>query len=78
MVQGVGRRLDWIEASKNVTSAMKAIQQTIILRPDTLHQAAMTNYLKVGLENGSLRRYLEKNRMKYKNVHSCSRLTPNT
>ena len=76
--RGLGRRLGWIEASKNVTSAMKAIQQTIILCPDTLHQAAMTNYLKVGLENGSLRRYLEENRMKYKNVHSCSRLTSNT
>lgn len=60
--RGLGRRLGWIEANKKIITAMKIIQQTMILCPDTMHQFAMTNYIKRGLEDGSLKRYLEKTR----------------
>lgn len=63
--RGLGRRLGWIKANKKVISAMKTIQQTMILCPDTMHQVAMANYLKVALKNGSLKKYLKENRLKY-------------
>ena len=64
--RGLGRRLGWVEANKKIISALKTVQQTVVLCPDTMHQTAMTNYLKYNLKNGSLKAYLEDNRNKYK------------
>lgn len=64
--RGLGRRLGWVEASKDIIKAMKNIQQAIILCPDTIHQVTLSNYIKHSIEDGSLRKYLEENRNKYK------------
>jgi len=64
--RGLGRRLGWLKASKKVITAMKTIQQVMVLCPDTMHQFTMSCYLKAGLKDGSLKKYLKENRLKYK------------
>ena len=63
--RGLGRRLGWIEANKQVIQALKAVQQTMILCSDTMHQMALANYLRSALPNGSLKKYFEESRNKY-------------
>ena len=64
--RGLGRRMGWLKANREVVNALKKIQQTTILCPDTMHQVAMTNYIKRGLKNGALQRYLKENRKRYR------------
>jgi aspartate/methionine/tyrosine aminotransferase len=64
--RGLGRRLGWIEASENVIDGMERTQQCTILCPDTLHQMAITAYLKKSLDDNSLKNYLDKTRAEYK------------
>ncbi len=64
--RGLGRRLGWIEANEKVVSALKIIQQVMILCPDSMHQFALTNYIKRSLDSGSLEGYLQDTREKYK------------
>lgn len=63
--RGLGRRLGWVKANKKVIAAMKMVQQTMILCPDSMHQLAMANYLKRSLKDGTLKKYLKENRLKY-------------
>lgn len=64
--RGLGRRLGWVEASEDVIAGMERTQQVSILCPDTLHQMAITRYITEALQDGSLKRYLEKVRKEYK------------
>lgn len=63
--RGLGRRLGWIEADERVIAALVAVQQNIILSPDTLHQMAFTSYLERALADGSLAAYLDNTRLAY-------------
>lgn len=56
--RSLGRRLGWVEAPVNVVEALKVVQQSVILCPDTLHQMALTNYINRGLADGSIRAYI--------------------
>jgi aspartate/methionine/tyrosine aminotransferase len=62
----LGRRLGWIIASPSVIGAVKLVQQAMMLCPDTLHQMALTEYLKRAIPSGELERYTNKVRLKYK------------
>lgn len=64
--RGLGRRLGWIEADERIVSAIAAIQQSVILSPDTLHQMAFASYVTEALEDGSLAKYLEETRLLYR------------
>ncbi|MCD6383456.1 MAG: pyridoxal phosphate-dependent aminotransferase [Thermoplasmata archaeon] len=66
--RGLGRRLGWVEAAKEVIDAMERTQQCTILCPDTLHQWAMRDYLERSLEDGSLRNYVDEVREAYQSV----------
>ncbi len=58
--RGLGRRLGWLEASTAVVDAVERVQQCSILCPDTLSQMAMARYLGGAIDDGSLRRYVER------------------
>lgn len=64
--RGLGRRLGWIEASEDIIGGMERTQQCTVLCPDTLHQMAITAYLKKSLDDNSLKSYLDKARADYK------------
>ncbi len=61
--RGLGRRLGWIEASKDIINALERVQQKSILCPDTLHQMAFNEYMKDPKE---LKKYIEDVRIDYK------------
>ncbi|MEW5937110.1 MAG: pyridoxal phosphate-dependent aminotransferase [Candidatus Thermoplasmatota archaeon] len=56
--RGLGRRLGWVAASKEVIDGMERVQQCTILCPDTLHQMAFAAYLAEAIPDGSLSAYL--------------------
>jgi aspartate/methionine/tyrosine aminotransferase len=64
--RGLGRRLGWMTASKDVIRAMERTQQCSILCPDSLHQAALISFLNESLSDGSLRKYLDDARKAYR------------
>lgn len=64
--RGLGRRLGWMEASREIIDGMERTQQCTILCPDSLHQMAMKRYLRVALDNNSMRNYLDKAREDYR------------
>ena len=64
--RGLGRRLGWIEADAAVIGAIAAVQQGLILSPDMMHQMAFAAYLKKSMADGTLVKYLETTRLKYK------------
>lgn len=64
--RGLGRRLGWMEAHPDIIDGMERAQQCSILCPDTLHQMAMIEYINEGIADGSLKNYLEENKMAYK------------
>lgn len=66
--RGLGRRLGWLEAAASVVEAVERVQQCSILCPDTLAQMAMARYLKVAIENGSLRKYVDHANALYKHA----------
>lgn len=63
--RGLGRRLGWMEASKQVVDAMERTQQCSILCPDTIHQHVLSAFLKEALADGSLKNYIEAARAEY-------------
>ena len=64
--RGLGRRLGWMEAHPDIIDGMERTQQCSILCPDTLHQVAMIEYIHKAIADGTLKRYLEENKMAYK------------
>lgn len=64
-LRSLGRRIGWLEASPEVVEAVKYVQQTMILSPDTLHQMALCMYLRAALDDGSLDKYLDELRIRY-------------
>lgn len=64
--RSLGRRLGWIEASKDVVGALDLVQGLSILSPDALHQLTLANYLKKAIKDGSLKKYVEDVRNQYK------------
>ena len=66
--RGLGRRLGWLEATENIIQAMKVVQQSVVLCPDTIHQMTLTNYINKGLKDGSLRAYIEQINEDYKSA----------
>jgi aspartate/methionine/tyrosine aminotransferase len=66
--RGLGRRLGWLIADKKIIECMERVQQCSILCPDTLHQFALTEYLKDALRDGTLKKYIEDTRKKYERV----------
>lgn len=63
--RGLGRRLGWMDADEKIIEAMERVQQCSILCPDTMHQFAFTNYIKNNIENGNLKKYLERVKKSY-------------
>jgi aminotransferase len=63
--RGLGRRLGWMTASRDIIRAMERTQQCSILCPDSLHQAVLTSFLKESLSDGSLKQYLDETRAAY-------------
>jgi aspartate aminotransferase len=57
--RGLGRRLGWIEGPAEIVEALEAVQGSSILCPDTLHQMALTDYVKQGIETNSIRPYVK-------------------
>mgnify|MGYP002629878548 CR=1 FL=1 len=66
--RGLGRRLGWLEAAAAVIEAVERVQQCSILCPDTLAQMAMADYLKVAIDSGSLRQYVDNANVLYQNA----------
>jgi aspartate/methionine/tyrosine aminotransferase len=64
--RGLGRRLGWIEARADVIDTLEAVQQSVVLCPDTLHQMALAAYLESALPDGSLLTYMNNSRAAYK------------
>ena len=66
--RGLGRRLGWLEATPNIVEALKVVQQSVVLCPDTIHQMTLTNYINKGLKDGSLKEYIEQINEDYKSA----------
>lgn len=66
--RGLGRRLGWLEASENIVQALKVVQQSVVLCPDTIHQMTLTNYINKGLKDGSLKEYIDRINEDYKSA----------
>ena len=64
--RSLGRRLGWVDASEEIIEAMERVQQCTILCPDTMHQIAFTSYIEKSLQDGSLKKYIEKVKNDYK------------
>lgn len=64
--RGLGRRLGWLIADKEIIDALERVQQATVLCPDTLHQMALFYYLEQNINNGNLSKYLQKTREMYK------------
>ena len=64
--RGLGRRLGWIEARADVIDTLEAVQQSVVLCPDTIHQIALATYLESALPDGSLLTYMNNSRAAYK------------
>lgn len=58
--RGLGRRLGWIEAPVEIVEAIEAVQGSSILCPDTLHQMALSEYVKKGIKTDAIRPYIHK------------------
>lgn len=56
--RGLGRRLGWVEAPAEIVEALEAIQGSSILCPDTLHQMALTDYIKKAISSDSITSYV--------------------
>jgi aspartate/methionine/tyrosine aminotransferase len=56
--RGLGRRLGWVEGPVEIVEALEAVQGSSILCPDTLHQMALTDYVKQGITANSIRPYV--------------------
>lgn len=63
--RGLGRRLGWAVARPDIIEALELVQQSVILCPDTFHQAALAAYLDAAMADGSLAEYLEQARRRY-------------
>jgi len=57
--RGLGRRLGWVEGPVEIVEALEAVQGSSILCPDTLHQMALIDYVKQGIETDSIRSYVK-------------------
>ena len=66
--RSLGRRLGWLIASKSIIEALKVVQQTVILCPDTIHEMAMTSYINKGLKDGSISEYLKRTNDEYESA----------
>ena len=58
--RGLGRRLGWIEGPVEIVEALEAVQGSSILCPDSLHQMALTDYVRKGIETNSIRPYVRR------------------
>lgn len=56
--RGLGRRLGWIEAPEDVVQGLEPLQCASTLCPDSLHQMALTRYVKSAIEKGTLKPYM--------------------
>lgn len=63
--RGLGRRLGWVEAAPHVIEALEIVQQSTALCPDSVHQYTLAAYLDEALADGSLRTYMDENRVLY-------------
>jgi aspartate/methionine/tyrosine aminotransferase len=50
--------LGWVEGPVEIVEALEAVQGSSILCPDTLHQMALTDYVKQGIAANSIRPYV--------------------
>lgn len=65
-IRSLGRRLGWLEASKEIVQALDLVQGLSILSPDALHQLTLARYLKKAIRDDSLKVYVEDVRDQYK------------
>lgn len=63
--RGLGRRMGWIEANEDIIKSMERMQQVSILCPDSLHQIAFTEFMKM-ISKNDLKEYVDKIRFDYK------------
>jgi len=56
--RGLGRRLGWVEGPVEIIEALEAVQGSSILCPDSLHQMALADYVKKGIETDSIKPYV--------------------
>jgi aspartate/methionine/tyrosine aminotransferase len=56
--RGLGRRLGWVEGPPQIIEALEAVQGSSILCPDTLHQMALVDYVKNGIQTDSIKPYI--------------------
>jgi aspartate/methionine/tyrosine aminotransferase len=56
--RGLGRRLGWVEGPVEIVEALEAVQGSSILCPDTLHQMALSDYVKRGIAGNTIKPYL--------------------
>ncbi len=56
--RGLGRRLGWVEGPVEIVEALEAVQGSSILCPDSLHQMALTDYIKQAIAANSIRPYV--------------------
>ena len=56
--RGLGRRLGWVEGPVEIIEALEAVQGSSILCPDSLHQMALADYVKKGIETNSIKTYV--------------------
>ncbi len=58
--RGLGRRLGWVEGPVEIVEALEVVQASSILCPDSLHQMALTDYVRNGIETNRIRPYLSR------------------
>lgn len=63
--RGLGRRLGWVEATPEIVDAFELVQGAEILCPDTLHQMALTDYLRTGIASESIKPYIAQMAKRY-------------
>jgi aspartate aminotransferase len=63
--RGLGRRLGWIEAPKEIIDSFESLQNSTILSPDRLHQMALTDYINSSVSDKSLVNYIDEIRALY-------------
>ncbi len=67
-LSSLGRRLGWIEASKEIISGLEKLNESVLLSPDTLHSMATARFLKQCILDNTLSAYITQIRTLYQST----------
>jgi aspartate aminotransferase len=63
--RGLGRRLGWVEGPQEIIEALEAVQGSSILCPDSIHQMAVSDFIRRAIAANSLQPYVKQTAQLY-------------